>query len=42
MINEIKKLLVPYNLNSLKRYGGLYDGGYIFSPIAIVISLILT
>jgi hypothetical protein len=31
MINEIKKLLVPYNFNGLKRYGGSYDGGYILA-----------
>jgi transcription antitermination factor NusG len=31
MINEIKKLLVPYNFDNLQRYGGSYDGGYILA-----------
>ena len=31
MINEIKKLLIPYDYPNLKRYGSLYDGGYVIS-----------
>ena len=30
MIQEIKNLLIPYKCPMLKRYGGDYDGGYIF------------
>jgi hypothetical protein len=29
MIEQIKQLLIPYQANNLKRYGGNYDGGYI-------------
>lgn len=30
MIDQIKQLLLPYEVGNLKRYGGNYDGGYIF------------
>jgi len=31
MIQEIKNLLIPYQCDNLQRYGGDYDGGYIFN-----------
>lgn len=30
-INQIKKLLIPYQYKQLQRYGGNYDGGYILA-----------
>jgi Methyltransferase FkbM domain len=30
IVQEIKNRLIPYKCSSLKRYGGDYDGGYIF------------
>lgn len=30
MIEEIKKLLIPYHCDTLQRYGGFIDGGYVY------------